>query len=104
MIGLLLIFRRFSEFFKMELDRKNKKLKVTGTKTNYKEMEQPWRMLWDRCDFHKKNLKETNIDCKDCESLAKLQDKETESMEDQKFVDTFENQMKVYGFKLIKWE
>ncbi len=101
---MLLIFRRFSEYFKMEIDRKNKKLKITGSQTNYKETEQPWRLLWDRCEQHKKDFRKSNIGCKDCDEVAKVQDSYTQSLDDKKFAETFENQMKVYGYNLVKWE
>ena len=101
---MLLIFRRFNEFLTLNIDRKNKKLKVRGTSTNFKEEEQPWKLLWDRCEHHKKNLKESNIGCEGCSKVMELQDKETEAMTDEQFRDVFKNQMKVYLYDLIKWE
>ena len=61
-------------------------------------------MLFDKCEDHKKNQKENNLDCKECDKVVTNQDKETESMTDKQFVKVFKNQMQVYGFSLKKWE
>ena len=101
---MLLIFKRFSEYLTLNIGREKKTLKVIGEQTNYKEEPMPWRQLWDKCEEHKKNLKEDNSKCEACEEVAKKQDKETESLSDKKFVKVFKNQMEVYGFRLKKWE
>ncbi len=101
---MLLIFKRFSERIIFNIDRKQKILKVTGEETNYKEEEMPWRMLWDKCEEHKKKINQDNSKCKACEEIVKKQDKETESLPDKSFVKIFEDQMKVYGFELVKWD
>jgi len=101
---MLLIFKRLNDYITFEIDRKNKKLKIKGEQTNYREEESPWRMLWDKCEYHKKNQGKDNIKCLDCDKVAESQDKETESLSDKDFVKVFENQMKVYAFKLAKWE
>ncbi len=101
---MLLIFKRFSEYLTFNIDRKNKKLKVIAEHTNYQEEETPWKMLWDKCENHKSKPGEDNSKCKVCKDVIKKQDKETESLSDKNFVEVFENQMKVYGFKLTKWE
>ena len=101
---MLLIFKRFSERLIFNIDRKRKTLKVTGEETNYQEQEMPWKMLWDKCEEHKRKPKEDNSKCQDCEDVIEKQDKETESLSDKNFVEVFEDQMKVYGFRLVKWE
>ena len=101
---MLLIFKRFSEYLTLNIDREKKILKVTGEQTNYKEEEMPWRMLWDKCEEHKPKLNEDNSQCVACKEIAKKQDKETESLSNKKFVEVFQNQMEVYAFKLTKWE
>lgn len=101
---MLLIFKRFSEYLTFNIDRKNKTFKVTGEQTNYKEEEMSWRMLWDKCEEHKRKPNTDNSKCKACNEVIEKQDKETESMLNKDFVKVFENQMKVYGFELVKWE
>lgn len=101
---MLLIFKRFSERIIFNINRKEKTLKVTGEETNYKEEETPWKMLWDKCEEHKKKRNEDNSKCKACAKVIEKQDKETESLPDKNFVKVFEDQMKVYNFELIKWE
>ena len=64
----------------------------------------PWRMLWDKCEEHKRKSNKVNFKCPACEEIVKKQDKETESLTDKDFVKVFENQMKVYNFRLAKWE
>ncbi len=101
---MLLIFKRFSEYITFNIGREKKTLKVTGEQTNYKEEEMPWRILWDKCEEHKRKPSEDNSKCKACKEVIEKQDKETESLSNKKFVKVFEGQMKVYGFKLKKWE
>lgn len=101
---MLLIFKRFSERLMFNIDRKTKELKVTGEQTNYHEQAMPWKMLWDKCEEHKKKTNEDNSKCKACETVIQKQDKETESLPNKSFVKIFEDQMKVYGFQLVKWE
>ena len=101
---MLLIFKRFSERIIFDINRKEKKLKVTGEETNYKEEEMSWQMLWDKCEDHKKKPNEDNSKCRTCNEVIEKQDKETESLSDKKFVKVFEEQMRVYGFILAKWE
>ena len=101
---MLLIFKRFSEYLTFNIDRKKKIFKVTGEQTNYKEEEMSWRMLWDKCEEHKRKPNEDNSKCKACEEVIEKQDKETESLSNKKFVKVFQNQMKVYGFELKKWQ
>lgn len=101
---MLLIFKRFSERIIFNIDRNKKIFKVTGEETNYKEEEMSWRMLWDKCEEHKRKPNQDNSKCKDCEEVVKKQDKETESLSDKGFVKIFEDQMKVYNYELVKWE
>lgn len=101
---MLLIFKRFSERLTFNIDRKRKTLKVIGEETNYQMQEMPWKMLWDKCEDHKRKPKEDNSKCKACEDVIKKQDKETESLSNKNFVKVFENQMKVYGFELKLWQ
>ena len=101
---MLLIFKRFSEYLTFTIDRKLKTLKVNGEQTNYQEEDLLWKMLWDRCEEHKEKLKQDNSKCQACKEVAEKQDKETESKSDKKFIKIFENQMEVYGFKLVKWD
>lgn len=101
---MLLFFRRFSEYLSLDIDRQKKVLALTGEQTNYKKEVLPWRMLWDRCEYHKKKLKENNSLCGDCIKVAEEQDRQCEPMHDSEFVSIFENQMKIYGFDLVKWE
>ena len=101
---MLLNFKRFSEYILFEIDRKNKTYACTGEATNYQREEMAWRMLWDKCEGHKFKPNEDNSSCKDCNKVAKEQDKETEILDDRAFVEVFENQMKIYGFELTKWE
>ena len=101
---MLLIFKRISERIIFNIDRENKILKVTGEETNYQEEQMSWKMLWDKCEEHKQKQRDDNSKCEACKEVTEKQDKETESLSDKNFVEVFENQMKVYGFKLIKWE
>ena len=101
---MLIIFKRFSEYLTLKIDRKNKKLKVIGEQTNYIEEESPWWRLFDKCEEHKGKPNEDNYKCKACKEVIEKQDKETESLSNRKFVKIFEDQMKVYGYKLKKWE
>ena len=101
---MLLIFKRFSEHLTLNIDRKKKILRVTGDQTNYAEEELPWKMLWDKCEEHKRNPNKDNSRCKECEKVTERQDKETETLSNRKFVKVFEEQMKLYGFELVKWE
>ncbi len=101
---MLLVFKRFSEYITLNINREKKTLKITGDETNYTEQEQPWRMLWDKCENHKRKPKENNLECEACDKVATKQDNETESLSDKKFVKVFDSQMKLYGFKLKKWE
>ena len=101
---MLLIFKRFSEYLTFNIDRKKKTLQVNGEQTNYKEQEMSWRMLWDKCEEHKRKPNEDNSKCKACNEVIEKQDKDTESLSNKKFVKIFEDQMKVYGFELVKWE
>ena len=101
---MLLIFKRFSEYITFSIDREKKILKVTGEQTNYKEEELAWRMLWDKCEEHKRKPNADNSKCKACEEVIKKQDKETEPLSNKNFVKVFKEQMKVYSFKLVKWE
>lgn len=101
---MLMVFKRFSEYIQFEIDRKNKTYYCTGETTNYKKEQLPWRMLWDKCESHKSSPNQDNSTCKDCHKVEKQQDKETEKLDDRAFVEVFENQMKIYGFKLEKWE
>lgn len=101
---MILVFKRFSEYISFDIDRKNKTYYCIGEQTNYQKEELPWRMLWDKCEHHKLKQNEDNTDCKDCDAVAEKQDKETEGLKDQAFVEVFESQMKIYGFTLEKWE
>ncbi len=99
-----IIFQRFSEYLTLIIDRKKKTLKMTGEHNNYQTQETPWKMLWDPCERHKKNPNEDRSKCTYCNNVGTKQDKATETLEDKDFVDVFVNQMKLYGFRLIKWE
>ncbi len=101
---MLLIFKRFSEYLTFNIDRTKKILKVTGEQTNYREEAMSWRMLWDKCEHHKKKLSEDNSKCKACDEVIEKQDKETESLSDEDFVKIFKDQMRVYAFELKKWQ
>lgn len=101
---MLLVFKRFSEYLTLNIDRTKKILKVTGEQNNYKEQLTSWRMLWDKCEEHKKKPKENNLNCKDCIQVANFQDKETEKMNNEDFKNVFVEQMKVYEFKLVRYE
>lgn len=101
---MLLVFRRFSEYILLKIDRQKKKLIISGKSSNYKEEEQPWRLLWDKCEHHKKNPKESNLDCKSCQEVAKQQEEATQNLTDEQFREVFARQMKVYLYELVKWE
>ncbi len=99
---MLLIFERLGEHSQFDIDRKNKRLKYTGEKTNFVEQELPWKMLWDKCDKHKSKPDQDNSKCLDCERVETKQDKETSILSNKDFTLIFQNQMNIYGFSLIK--
>ncbi len=99
---MLLIFERLGDYCEFEIDRVNEKVKFTGSQTNYIKQDLQWRMLWDKCEQHKRNPKQNNSGCKDCKLVSIKQDNETKNLSDKDFAAVFKNQMKVYGFKLKK--
>ncbi len=99
---MLLIFKRFDEYLTLDIDRKKKALRINGEQTNFEKEEQPWRMLWDKCEKHKRNQKEDSSTCIACSIVAQQQDKETESLKDEDFKKVFDDQMQIYGFNLVE--
>ena len=99
-----LYFKRINEYLQLIIDRERKKLKVIGEKTNYKEQELPYTMLFDKCEYHKLKAKEDFKDCSACKMVILEQQSMTDKMHNEDFVMTFRSQMQVYGFKLVKWE
>ena len=99
---MLLIFERLGEHSKFDIDRINKNLKYTGEQTNFVEQELPWKMLWDKCEDHKRKPNEDNSKCKACDMVATKQDNETTPLSNKDFAEIFKNQMNLYGFNLVK--
>lgn len=103
---MFLYFRRIvdSVYLEFEINRENKRLKFIGEQTNYVKQELPWRMLWDRCEDHKKKLNEDNTSCGACRQVEVTQDEQMQALNDSEFVKVFEKQMEVYGYDLVRWQ
>jgi hypothetical protein len=110
---LQLIFKRFNQYAIFYIDRENKKLRVNGEPTNYKEQVYPWRMLWDKCFEHSKQAGiaiaknrpvPSTWKCRECIAVAKRQEIQTQDMNNEDFVKVFEDNLKFYGYKLAKWQ
>lgn len=97
-----LIFKRFTEYFTLDIDRKNRKVNVNGEQTNYVNTQVDWNMLWDKCEVHKKEMNRDNSKCEECKKVAMQQDLETQKLSDSDFVKLFEKQMGMYGFNMVK--
>ncbi len=95
-----LIFKSSEGFVEFTIDRKNKKVILKTEQTNYEPQEVEWRMLWDRCLYHTKNLKSDNLSCPLCKRKEEEQDKIAEPLSDQGFKDMLEKQMIIYGYTL----
>ena len=72
---MILKFEGMGEITILNIDREKREAKVTTSKTNYVEEEIPWASLFDRCDYHKRKLQQSNLDCDNCRNVEEQQDK-----------------------------
>ena len=77
-----LVFHCQGEFVKFCIDRTNRRFKLTSSKTNYKEQEMEWKMLFDK-------------------GKEEQQDEITKAMNDTDFSNIFIRQMALNGYKLV---
>lgn len=80
---MLLTFIGSGETAKLELDRKNKILIVTSSRTNNKPVKTEWKNLFDK-------------------GKEKQQEEITDKLSDQLFIKAIENSMNVHGYKLFE--
>lgn len=82
---MILTFQGGNEFIKLEIDRKNKKLIVTSSKTNYRPVRSPWTGLFDP-------------------GKEKEQEKTLGKLNDEGFQEAMIEQMKVFGYTIKNTE
>jgi hypothetical protein len=76
-----LIFQGGSEFVKLEMDRKNKHLFIYSSLTNYQRKRAEWFRLFDK-------------------GKERIQEKETDKMDDAQFTSAIISSMGKIGYKL----
>ncbi len=78
---MILTFECAGEYFKYDIDRENKKVKVSSSQTNYIETELPWSKLFDP-------------------GKEKEQEILSDTLTDKEFKDLVIEQMRLYGYVL----
>ena len=76
-----LIFQCANELMRYVIDRKNKKLQIESSKTNYKLVPMPWKQLFDQ-------------------GKEKIQEEATDNMDDEEFKKCIIRDMKTLGYRL----
>jgi len=93
---MLYIFQSGDEFFKLKIDRKEKKFELASSKTNYRFIPTPFWKLFG-------NPKKTLTGLKPpTEEESKKEMEESEKLTDEEFEKKLINDFAKLGYKLIK--